>query len=239
MDPLESRLAIDYSRFKRRERYDKRNADNLRKRLHRHELLSLGLQAARETEPNQGQPQTTSTEHNVMYTDIHDYHRYEDDQEIYTVPDEPQIHSEDNCRNDYEGYGENHGEGDDNESIQSDTDETEASQPDESEAKSPVKNRLHHYSNTTTYDYCATFTSLSRKANICKRHSNALLSFIKSGLPVPNNMPSTGKQLLSLLNVDELFTKQSICLPCARVLDYQERTCSQCHSTEKTALAYV
>ena len=87
MDPVESHLAIEYSRFKRRERYDKRNAASLKKRLHRYELLSLALQAAQETEPHEGQRQTMSTEHNAMDTDIHDYHRYEDDQQIYAMMD--------------------------------------------------------------------------------------------------------------------------------------------------------
>ena len=221
MDPVESELAVQYSRFKRRARYDKRNAANLKKRSHRYEQLSVALQTAQEIGPNEDHRQTTSIEHDLMDTDIHGYHRFEDDQQIHTTTDEPAIHNEGDDRDD------------DYEDVQDDEDTTDGSQPDESETKSLVKTPLHHYSNTSSYEYCATFTSLSRKANICKRHSNALLSFIKSGLPVPNSMPSTNKQLLSLLNVDELFTKQSICVPCARVLDYQERTCSRCHSTEK------
>ena len=239
MDPVESQLAVEYSRFKRRARYDKHNAANLRKRAIRYEILSVALQTARVTEPNEDHWQTTPVEHDLMDTDIHDSHRHEDDQQIHTITNGLDIHREGDDRDNGDGYCEDNSEDDGYEGVQADEDTTEGSQPDESETKSPLKTPLHHYSNTSSYEYCATFTSLSRKANICKRHSNALLSFIKSGLPVPNNMPSTSKQLLSLLNVDELFTKQSICLPCARVLEYQERTCSRCHSTEKTSLAYV
>ena len=82
---------------------------------------------------------------------------------------------------------------------------------------------LHYYTTNLTLDYCEKFTVLARQSNLSKLHTNSFLSFIKSGLPVPNNMPSTEKEIRHVLGVQELFTKQSICLLCSSYFDYEQK----------------
>jgi hypothetical protein len=102
-----------------------------------------------------------------------------------------------------------------------------------------IQVRLHEYTSISTVHYCEAFAKLARRANLCKTHTNHFLSFIEAGLPVPNHMPATGEKLLELLAVDDLFTRRSICLLCHRELDYKDRVCAQCASSERGAIAHV
>ena len=103
----------------------------------------------------------------------------------------------------------------------------------------PIETRLHHYTNVTTHHYCSTFIELARKAHVCKSRTNDFLSFLRSGLPVPNRMPASDKHLLALLNVKELFTKRSICIRCREDFDYRRNTCPRCKSEETNSIAHV
>ena len=98
---------------------------------------------------------------------------------------------------------------------------------------------LHNYTTNLTFDYCEAFTSLARQANLSKAHTRDFLSFIKLGLPVPNNMPSTEEELWSMLGVQDLFNKRAICLLCCCDFDYKQKMCPQCRSSDKTSIAFV
>lgn len=98
---------------------------------------------------------------------------------------------------------------------------------------------LHNFTTYLAHDYCELFTELSRKAHLSKAQTNEFITFIKSGLPVPNNFPSNEKQLMALLNVEELFTKRSICLSCHRDIKYGSTNCSNCPDSKKCSIAHV
>ena len=107
------------------------------------------------------------------------------------------------------------------------------------ESSSRPKLSLHDYTTNSTYDYCEAFTIAARRANLSRSCTNEFLSLIKSGLPIPNHLPSTEEALLLLLGVEDLFTKRSICLCCCHDFDVKEQICSRCQSTDKNSIAYV
>lgn len=98
---------------------------------------------------------------------------------------------------------------------------------------------LHHYTSCPTVDYCESFVTFTRRANLSKLHTDNLLSLIKSGLPVPNSLPSTQKELFDLLDVQELFSKRVICLYCYTELDNKRTSCDRCPATKRNMVAYV
>lgn len=98
---------------------------------------------------------------------------------------------------------------------------------------------LHNYSNLHTIQFCTDLIKLSRKANLCKRHMSELLALVKSALPVPNQLPTTNYQLLSILNMDDLFTRKKFCLSCEVEIPHDSTICCRCQSNDKTSIAYV
>lgn len=124
-------------------------------------------------------------------------------------------------------------------SVQDDEDFVEDDEtPSTGKDFSQIDTFLHDYTTYSTFDYCNNFTTLTRQAKLCKSHVNEFLSLIKSGLPEPNNLPSTHQQLFSILNIEELFTKRSICLSCNDELNYPQETCHRCKNG-KTFVAHV
>ncbi|CAF1134088.1 unnamed protein product [Adineta steineri] len=85
---------------------------------------------------------------------------------------------------------------------------------------------LHDLTTLKRNEYCANLLFLLRKANICKSHADKFIQLIHTGLPIPNTMPKSMKDLLSTLQVESLFTKREICTMCH--LDVNE------HSNENT-----
>lgn len=109
----------------------------------------------------------------------------------------------------------------------------------EDQARQYLHSALHNYSNASTLDYCESVSSFLRMSNISKSHSTLLLKMVKSYLPVPNNVPSTIEELLSLLNVENLFTKRSVCTLCKNTLNYDETQCVICRSSDQTSIAHI
>ena len=98
---------------------------------------------------------------------------------------------------------------------------------------------LHRFSDILTHHYCFKFTQILRDANICKVHSNRLISLIKSALPEPNNVQSSLGELLTILNIEDMFLKRQVCLLCQRELLYNETACKYCQSPDLTSIATV
>ncbi|CAF0969981.1 unnamed protein product [Rotaria sordida] len=98
---------------------------------------------------------------------------------------------------------------------------------------------LHRFTSIPTKSYCIELLKLFRAANICKSHSKRLISLIQSILPVPNNFPSTFEDLLSLLNIEDLFFKRSVCLICKTDLHFNEKKCSRCQVSDEKMKADI
>lgn len=114
-----------------------------------------------------------------------------------------------------------------------------SSNESEKQDLSSIHTPLHKYTLLSTYDYCESFATVTRAANLSKKSTHSLLSLIKSGLPIPNELPATEQELIDYLGVEELFSKHSICLLCYNELDYYKQICSQCGSLTKDQIAYM
>jgi hypothetical protein len=60
--------------------------------------------------------------------------------------------------------------------------------------------RLHDCTDVKAEDFCKRLLRLLRDASVAKAHCDRLLSLIYSGLPIPNTMPRTMKDLLAQMN---------------------------------------
>ena len=98
---------------------------------------------------------------------------------------------------------------------------------------------LHNYTNISALTFCENFSSFLRKAQVNKSHSSDLLQLIKTLLPIPNHLPSNMEDLLSLLNVKDIFTKRSVCLSCKICLEYGKNECSRCRSSDQKTIADI
>lgn len=56
---------------------------------------------------------------------------------------------------------------------------------------------LHNSTNITRNEYCKALLNLFRDAKVCKTHCDRFIRLISSGLPTPNNMPKSIKDLLN------------------------------------------
>ena len=113
------------------------------------------------------------------------------------------------------------------------------SENDDIQNQQLTKTRLHNYTKVSTLNYCEELSSFLRKANVNKSSSSVLLKLITSFLPMPNNVPSTISELLLLLNVENLFMKETIYISCKRYLNHQDSQCSSCQSLDEKAIARV
>jgi hypothetical protein len=98
---------------------------------------------------------------------------------------------------------------------------------------------LHGFTSISTKSYCVQLLKLLRDANVCKSHTKRFISLIQSILPLPNNLPSTLDDLLSLLNIENFFIKRSVCLICKNDLGYHEKKCTKCQVEDKTMIADI
>ena len=99
--------------------------------------------------------------------------------------------------------------------------------------------RLHHFTNILTNEYCQTLLRTLRGARICKLQCNAVIKLLKSALPEPNNMPSTLKQLLSAMNVENLFSQRKVCISCEHAVLAEQKFCSQCRTVDSLKFASI
>jgi hypothetical protein len=228
MDPLDLTLGTRYGHQKRRKRYDKRNAARRRKRLERNQLIYPDLIIGRHHQ-QAGFGQETTTINEDDGDSFNDNCEYSSDNNNHHIVSTSKQQDEENV------YDMNNMFLD----VYDDSEPIEETQSDDNDSTPPVKLRLHHYTNNLVHDYCETFAVLARQANLSKTHANDFLSFIKSGLPVPNNMPTSEKELLYMLDVEDLFTKRSVCFLCCCDFDYEHKMCPQCNSSDKNSIAYM
>ncbi|CAF1544137.1 unnamed protein product, partial [Didymodactylos carnosus] len=81
--------------------------------------------------------------------------------------------------------------------------------------------RLHNYTNILTFDYCEDLLTVLRNAHVSKSQSDHIIKLIKSALPISNNLLNTLKGILSETNINDIFTKRSVCTFIAHVYDTQ------------------
>ncbi|CAF4046241.1 unnamed protein product, partial [Rotaria magnacalcarata] len=98
---------------------------------------------------------------------------------------------------------------------------------------------LHEYTNVSTKYYCTDLLNYLRAADISKSHSTHLTTLIKSILPTPNHLPATMDDLLLFMNIDNLFSRRSICLICKGDLEYKQRKCLNCKCCDEKSIADI
>ena len=99
--------------------------------------------------------------------------------------------------------------------------------------------RLHYFTNVLTNEYCHSLLRTLRDAKICKSQCNAVITLLKSALPEPNNMPSSLKQLLTAMNVENLFVTRKMCIACEREVPTQQNVCNHCRTVDATKFASI
>jgi hypothetical protein len=99
--------------------------------------------------------------------------------------------------------------------------------------------RLHYFTNILTNEYCHSLLRTLRDAKICKSQCNAVITLLKSALPEPNNMPSSLKQLLTAMNVENLFVTRKVCIACEREVPTEQNVCNHCRTVDATKFASI
>lgn len=59
---------------------------------------------------------------------------------------------------------------------------------------------LHSYTDISTKEFCTNLLRAFRQTNLCKTYSTNMLKLIDSGLPKPNNLPTSLNSLLRYMN---------------------------------------
>ncbi|CAF1530074.1 unnamed protein product, partial [Adineta steineri] len=59
---------------------------------------------------------------------------------------------------------------------------------------------LHPYTNISTKEFCTNLLRAFRQTKLCKTYSTNMLKLIGSGLPQPNNLPTSLNSLLRYMN---------------------------------------
>ncbi|CAF4561077.1 unnamed protein product [Rotaria socialis] len=228
MDSIDFNVQYQFSLHKRKERYKRHNA--ARRQIRSKEKKSC---IARFPTPKQYKLSLAEVNLKIIledeYTCLHDNHQLSNDNNHYFIENTSE---ELNQGNDYEISIISN-------DAHAGTPSTEKAQSDDEDCVSLEKVPLHDYTIDSTYDYCEAFTMIARQANLSKKSTNDFLSLIKSGLPIPNNMPTTEQELLLLLGVNELFTKRTICLLCYNEFSYDSKFCPRRCSTDRSSIAYI
>ncbi|CAF3426408.1 unnamed protein product [Rotaria sp. Silwood2] len=98
---------------------------------------------------------------------------------------------------------------------------------------------LHSLTHVTVEKAMVNLLQLIRQSQISKKQSERLLYFIKSILPVPNQMPKDMDTLLKALNMTDYFNKRTICILCDKDLEKNKNLCSNCTGTETKYVAHI
>ncbi|CAF2088964.1 unnamed protein product [Rotaria magnacalcarata] len=114
------------------------------------------------------------------------------------------------------------------------TDENE-----DNESIDQMESELHPFTHVSTKDTMFEFLRLIRGSQISKKESENLLSFIKSLLPFPNQMPNNMNKLLIGLGTINYFNKKTICILCEKEFQYNQRSCNECIKKEKKYIAHI
>jgi hypothetical protein len=235
----EREKAVQHADRQRRKRLDRKNVREREKRgidtfeLLLHSRLPTSIQRERAIfyQPEETRIVVNEQEDSddVIYYDNHSIFNHNDNDEnqqmIYSEAQD-RMNEDDDDMNNYD-FG------------MEDNEECPQSDDEDDQSKQQVQTRLHNYTDISTLDWCEDLLSFLRKGDVNKSHSTLLLKLVKSVLPVPNNMPSTTEEILSLLNVQDLFTKRSICLLCKQDLNYKETRCSLCQSQDHKTIANI
>jgi hypothetical protein len=103
----------------------------------------------------------------------------------------------------------------------------------------PIERELHPFTRMSVKNTMFEFLQLIRQSQISKKESERFLSFIKSILPVPNQMPKDMNTLLKQIGVINYFSKITICVLCEKELQNTQHLCCRCVKTEKKNIAYI
>ncbi|CAF3597992.1 unnamed protein product [Rotaria socialis] len=85
-----------------------------------------------------------------------------------------------------------------------------------------VDSELHSFTPISVKSAMLEFLQLIRQSQINKKQSEHFLSFIKSILPCPNQMPKNMNSLLKRLDVTDYFKKRTICILCEKELEKKQ-----------------
>ncbi|CAF4834517.1 unnamed protein product [Rotaria socialis] len=102
-----------------------------------------------------------------------------------------------------------------------------------------VDSELHSFTPISVKSAMLEFLQLIRQSQINKKQSEHFLSFIKSILPCPNQMPKNMNSLLKRLDVTDYFKKRTICILCEKELEKKQNLCNHCVKTEKKYIAHI
>ncbi|CAF4751404.1 unnamed protein product, partial [Rotaria socialis] len=103
-----------------------------------------------------------------------------------------------------------------------------------------IDSLLHQYTNITTEEFCSKLLNLLRDSHTCKLHSNRLLSFIKSVVPIPNDVPKNINKVLEALQIEDYVYKHyMLCTICNNNMLLSDKFCSKCLTSDKHCFSVV
>lgn len=119
--------------------------------------------------------------------------------------------------------------------------ESDCSSNDEVEKVSidSLENELHPFTHMSIKETMSEFLQILRRSQISKKESENLLSFIRSILPFPNQMPKNRNTLLERIGVTDYFSKRTICILCEKEFSNDQHLCWKSIKTEKKNIAYI
>ncbi|CAM4744206.1 unnamed protein product [Rotaria magnacalcarata] len=127
--------------------------------------------------------------------------------------------------------------------INSDTSDIEDEDEEQQQQKHQLitndGQRLHLFTNKSTFEVCDQLIKLFRDSQISKAQARRFLSFIRGILPIPNTLPNSMNQLLLTLGVKNYFTKRVICSICGIDLDAKSNKCLSCANFDKSNIIFV
>ncbi|CAF3327366.1 unnamed protein product [Rotaria socialis] len=90
-----------------------------------------------------------------------------------------------------------------------------------------MESELHPFTHISVKNAMVEFLQLIRTSQISKNESEKFLSFVKSILPFPDQMPKNMNTLLKGLNTADYFNRRTICILCEKELQKNQNLCSQ------------
>ncbi|CAF3395077.1 unnamed protein product [Rotaria socialis] len=80
---------------------------------------------------------------------------------------------------------------------------------------------------------------LFRDSQVSKLQAERFLEFFRSILPIPNSMPRSIDELMSILDINNYFNTRIICSLCGSTLDLKVRRCLSCPEFHRKNLIFI